>query len=196
MRAASLTYGVRLLGDACGVRLFGSRELRKALGGFSGSQSLSLYIGARRVGHPTPADSEESLSLVLVAWLPGFALSTATRAPAPPLRGVQGAGNRRPATRAGRLAPPGTPPAPQFRRPVLLAAASRLLPRSQWRSFMVTPTTPLRWHWRLVAHRWIYAAGADDPQSAKRFANSSSGSRERTRDGATSGSRARSMGSA
>ena len=84
MRAASLTYGVRLLGDACGVRLFGSRELRKALGGFSGSQSLSLYIGARRVGHPTPADSEESLSLVLVAWLPGFALSTATRAPAPP----------------------------------------------------------------------------------------------------------------
>lgn len=35
----------------------------------------------------------------------------------PPLRGVQGAGNRRPATRAGRLAPPGTPPAPQFRRP-------------------------------------------------------------------------------
>jgi transposase InsO family protein len=33
----------------------------------------------------------------------------------------------------------------------LLAAASRLLPRSQWRSFMVTPATLLRWHRRLVA---------------------------------------------
>jgi hypothetical protein len=30
----------------------------------------------------------------------------------------------------------------------LLAAASRLLPRSRWSSFMVTPTTPLRWHRR------------------------------------------------
>jgi putative transposase len=29
---------------------------------------------------------------------------------------------------------------------VLLAAASRLLPRPNWRSFMVTPATLLRWH--------------------------------------------------
>ncbi len=29
---------------------------------------------------------------------------------------------------------------------VFLAAASRLLPRSSWRSFFVTPTTLLRWH--------------------------------------------------
>jgi putative transposase len=36
----------------------------------------------------------------------------------------------------------------------LLTAASRLLPRSQWRSFMVTPATLLRWHRRLVARRW------------------------------------------
>src|SRR5436305_11251586 len=49
----------------------------------------------------------------------------------------------------------------QARRPqltiadrVLLAAASRLLPRTNWRSFMVTPATLLRWHRRLVARRW------------------------------------------
>ena len=29
---------------------------------------------------------------------------------------------------------------------VFLAAASRLLPRSRWRSFLVTSTTLLRWH--------------------------------------------------
>ena len=51
----------------------------------------------------------------------------------------------------------------QTRRPqltatdrVLLAAASRFLPRSSWRSFFVTPTTLLCWHRRLVARRWRY----------------------------------------
>jgi putative transposase len=39
---------------------------------------------------------------------------------------------------------------------VFLAAASRLLPRTSWRSFVVTPTTLLRWHRRLVAGRWTY----------------------------------------
>ena len=39
---------------------------------------------------------------------------------------------------------------------VFLAAASRLLPRTQWRSFVVTPATLLRWHRRLVAWRWTY----------------------------------------
>jgi putative transposase len=51
----------------------------------------------------------------------------------------------------------------QTRRPqlttsdrVFLAAASRLLPRSSWRSFLVTPATLLRWHRRIVTRRWTY----------------------------------------
>jgi len=49
----------------------------------------------------------------------------------------------------------------QTRRPAMavpdrlfLAAASRLLPRARWPSFIVTPATLLRWHRRLVAKRW------------------------------------------
>jgi putative transposase len=52
----------------------------------------------------------------------------------------------------------------QVRRPVFrpadrlfLAAASRLLPRVTWSSFLVTPATLLRWHRSLVANRWRYA---------------------------------------
>ena len=41
----------------------------------------------------------------------------------------------------------------------LLAAASRVLPRAHWRSFLITPATLLRWHRRLVAKRWTYAHG-------------------------------------
>src|SRR5437867_13306519 len=36
---------------------------------------------------------------------------------------------------------------------VLLAAASRILPRARWSVFLVTPATLLRWHRRLVARR-------------------------------------------
>ena len=41
-----------------------------------------------------------------------------------------------------------------------LAAASRLLSRVQWRAFIVTPGTLLRWHRCLVAKRWTYARRA------------------------------------
>jgi len=58
----------------------------------------------------------------------------------------------------------------QTRRPqltmtdrVFLAAASRLLPRSSWRSFLVTPATLLRWHHRLVARRWTYGGRGGRP---------------------------------
>jgi putative transposase len=38
-----------------------------------------------------------------------------------------------------------------------LTAASRLLPRVKWPTFLVTPATLLRWHRRVVARRWTYA---------------------------------------
>src|SRR6266498_5077230 len=39
---------------------------------------------------------------------------------------------------------------------LFLAALSRALPRRAWSAFSVTPRTLLRWHQRLVAHRWTY----------------------------------------
>jgi hypothetical protein len=38
----------------------------------------------------------------------------------------------------------------------LLAAVSRVLPRSRWSCFFVRPETLLRWHRRLVAGAWTY----------------------------------------
>jgi putative transposase len=58
----------------------------------------------------------------------------------------------------------------QTRRPqlttadrVLLAAASRLLPRASGASFLVTPTTLLRWHRRLASRRWTYGGRSGRP---------------------------------
>jgi transposase InsO family protein len=45
-------------------------------------------------------------------------------------------------------------PAFQTADRAFLAAASRLLPRVKWTSFIVTPSTLLRWHRGLVARRW------------------------------------------
>jgi hypothetical protein len=47
---------------------------------------------------------------------------------------------------------------PRLRRldRVLLAAASSLLPRDRWASFLVTPHTLLRWHRELVRKKWTY----------------------------------------
>jgi putative transposase len=47
---------------------------------------------------------------------------------------------------------------------LLLAAASRLLPRSRWGSFVVTPGTLLRWHRRLVARRCSYSSRIGRPR--------------------------------
>ena len=37
----------------------------------------------------------------------------------------------------------------------VLSALSRLLPRSRWGSFLVTPETLLRWHRELAKHKWL-----------------------------------------
>ena len=47
---------------------------------------------------------------------------------------------------------------PRLRRldRLLLAAASRAMPRGQWSSFVVRPETLLRWHRELVRRKWTY----------------------------------------
>jgi putative transposase len=56
---------------------------------------------------------------------------------------------------------------------VLLAAASRALPRDRWASFIVTPQTLLRWHRELVRRKWSSRKGREpgrppiDPQVAE-----------------------------
>ncbi len=55
---------------------------------------------------------------------------------------------------------------------VLLAAASRALPRERWASFLVTPQTLLRWHRTLVRRKWTFQKARKpgrppiDPQTA------------------------------
>jgi hypothetical protein len=41
---------------------------------------------------------------------------------------------------------------------IWLTALSQLIPRDRWRQvFAVTPTTLLRWHRQLIAHKWTFA---------------------------------------
>lgn len=50
----------------------------------------------------------------------------------------------------------------------MLAALTRLLPKLQWMSRLVTPDTLLRWHRRLVRWRWTYPhKGGRPPIDAK-----------------------------
>src|SRR5437870_1379696 len=42
---------------------------------------------------------------------------------------------------------------------LLLAAASRAMPRDRWSSFLVRPETLLRWHRELVRRKWTYKRG-------------------------------------
>ena len=81
----------------------------------------------------------------------------------PRSHGVQGARDRRTSARAGGASAAGASTAADETDRVFLAAASRLLPRSRWQSFLVTPTTLLRWHRRLVARRWTYAGRSGRP---------------------------------
>src|SRR5262249_11068240 len=80
---------------------------------------------------------------------------------------------------------------------VLLAALARLLPHPSWTAFFVTPTTLLRWHRELIAHRWTYkgsvkAAHPPGRTSVMRCCAWPG----RTRPGAISGSAANSPASA
>ena len=73
-----------------------------------------------------------------------------------------------------------------------LAAASRVLPRKAWRSFLVCPETLLRWHRRLVTRKWTKPRRRpDDRPSILRPGAWSFAWPERTRGGGTSGSGSR-----
>jgi putative transposase len=75
---------------------------------------------------------------------------------------------------------------------LLLAAASRLLPRSRWVAFLVTPSTLLRCIGGSSLAAGHTPVGQADRRSAARSVNSSCVSLARTRAGVTSGSSARS----
>jgi hypothetical protein len=47
-------------------------------------------------------------------------------------------------------------PAFHRRDRMLLAAASRILPKERWGALLVTPQTLLRWHRELIRRKWTY----------------------------------------
>jgi hypothetical protein len=81
-------------------------------------------------------------------------------------------GRRDPHPAPSAEGPPAPGGRPRLRRPdrVVLAAASRALPRPARASFMVSPETHLRWHRELVRRRWTMegsgSEGASSPSSA------------------------------
>jgi len=81
---------------------------------------------------------------------------------------------------------------PRLRRldRLLLAAASKAMPRGQWSSFVVGPETLLRWHRELVRRKWTYKRRGHPAghRSTRRSAPSSSGWAGRIPGGATSAS--------
>jgi hypothetical protein len=88
-----------------------------------------------------------------LALLRGARTAPATRGVAFSVERFQGAGNRCAAARTRRTPRPTMTWTDRF----FLAAASRLLPRGRWQSFIVTPATLLRWHLRMVATHWTYS---------------------------------------
>jgi putative transposase len=61
---------------------------------------------------------------------------------------------------------------------LFLTAASRILPKERWPSFLVTPATLLRWHLELVRRKWTYK-----PKANGRPASRSPGAGARDPDG-------------
>ncbi len=56
---------------------------------------------------------------------------------------------------------------------LFLAAASRVLPKERWSSFIVTATTLLSWHRELVRRKWTYRPSErGDRPSILRYASS------------------------
>jgi hypothetical protein len=78
----------------------------------------------------------------------------------------------------------------------VLAALTRLLPRSLRMGRLVTPDTLLRWHRRMVRWCWTYPHRAGRPPVDARVAVLVGRWLGRTRGGGTSGSRASCSGSA
>ena len=54
----------------------------------------------------------------------------------------------------------------------LLAAVSRVLPRSPWSCFLVQPETPLGWHRRLVAGAWTSPHRGQDAHHSTKTSSS------------------------
>src|SRR5450631_3265674 len=48
---------------------------------------------------------------------------------------------------------------------MVLASLAKLLPRPQWKVFLVTPATLVRWHRELVARHWTFPPTCAGPMS-------------------------------